>query len=116
MTPDKVVTYIDKVVVEQIQLGFGWNDICQTLKEKIINYKNRNSYIQVTENYLINNWDRIEWSKRMTTMIVIQSQRRLFDIEWIENNQYKFPDLDSIGIYKLMNLKDKLRETQLSNS
>ena len=116
MTPDKVISYIDKVVIEQIQQGLRWNDISKTLKEKVTNYKKRNSYIQVSERYLINNWDSIEWKKRMTTMIVIQSLKRLSDIKWIKENHIKFPQLGSVGIYKLIELKDKLRYNQSSGS
>jgi hypothetical protein len=116
MSPDKVISYIDKVVIEQIQQGLRWNDISKTLKEKVTNYKKRDSYIQVSERYLINNWDRIEWKKRMTTMLVIQSLKRLSDIKWIKENHIKFPQLGSVGIYKLLNLKDKLRYNQSSES
>ena len=116
MNPDKVISYIDKVVIEQIQQGLRWNDISKTLKEKVTNYKKRNSYIQVSERYLINNWDSIEWKKRMTTMIVIQSLKRLSDIKWIKENHIKFPQLGSVGIYKLIELKDKLRYNQSSGS
>ena len=116
MNPDKVISYIDKVVIEQIRQGLRWNDISKTLKEKVTNYKKRNSYIQVSERYLINNWDSIEWKKRMTTMIVIQSLKRLSDIKWIKENHIKFPQLGSVGIYKLIELKDKLRYNQSSES
>jgi hypothetical protein len=116
MTPDKVISYIDKVVIEQIRQGLRWNDISKTLKEKVTNYKKRDSYIQVSERYLINNWDSIEWKKRMTTMIVIQSLKRLSDIKWIKENHIKFPQLGSVGIYKLIELKDKLRYNQSSGS
>ena len=116
MNPDKVISYIDKVVIEQIRQGLRWNDISKTLKEKVTNYKKRNSYIQVSERYLINNWDSIEWKKRMTTMIVIQSLKRLSDIKWIKENHIKFPQLGSVGIYKLIELKDKLRYNQSSGS
>lgn len=116
MNPDKVISYIDKVVIEQIRQGLRWNDISKTLKEKVTNYKKRDSYIQVSERYLINNWDSIEWKKRMTTMIVIQSLKRLSDIKWIKENHIKFPQLGSVGIYKLIELKDKLRYNQSSGS
>lgn len=116
MNPDKVISYIDKVVIEQIQQGLRWNDISKTLKEKVTNYKKRDSYIQVSERYLINNWDRIEWKKRMTTMLVIQSLKRLSDIKWIKENHIKFPQLGSVGIYKLLELKDKLRYNQSQES
>ena len=116
MNPDKVISYIDKVVIEQIRQGLRWNDISKTLKEKVTNYKKRNSYIQVSERYLINNWDSIEWKKRMTTMIVIQSLKRLSDIKWIKENHIKFPQLGSVGIYKLIELNDKLRYNQSSES
>ncbi len=116
MSPDKVISYIDKVVIEQIQLGLRWDDISKTLKEKVIKYKKRDSYIQVSEKYLINNWNRIEWKKRMTTMLVIQSLKRLSDIKWIKENHSKFPQLGSVGIYKILELKDKLRFNQSSES
>ncbi len=116
MSPDKVISYIDKVVIEQIQLGFRWDDISKTLKEKVVKYKKRDSYIQVSEKYLINNWNKIEWKKRMTTMLVIQSLKRLSDIKWIKENHSKFPQLGSVGIYKILELKDKIRFNQSSES
>ena len=52
----------------------------------------------------------------MTTMLVIQSLKRLSDIKWIKENHIKFPQLGSVGIYKLIELKDKLRYNQSSGS
>lgn len=116
MRPDKIVEYVDKFVVDQIQLGLRWSDIQILLDERIIKYKKRDSYIQVSEKYLVNNWDRIEWRKRMSTMLVIQNLKRISDIKWIKENHYKFPQLGSVGMYKLLTLKDKLRYNQSSES
>lgn len=116
MTPDRVILYVDRVVIEQIQQGLSWDDILKTLKDKIINYKKRNYYIEASEDFLVNNWNNIEWKKRMTAMLVIQTYRRLCDIKWIKENRNKFITIDSIAMYKLIELKDKLRYNQSSES
>ena len=45
----------------------------------------------------------------MTTMLVIQSMRRISDIKWISENHNKFPRYSSHKMYKLVSLKDKLK-------
>lgn len=116
MNPDKIITYIDNFVIEQINLGLRWDDISLLIKERIKKYKKRDSYIQVSEKYLIQNWNRIEWRKRMSTMLIIQSLKRISDIKWIKENHQNFPHLGSVGMYKLLSLKDKLRYNQSSDS
>jgi hypothetical protein len=116
MSPDKVISYVDNFVIEQINLGLRWDDICILMKEKVKKYKKRDSYIQVSEKYLIQNWSRIEWRKRMSTMLVIQNLKRISDIKWIKENHHNFPQLGSVGMYKLLLLKDKLRYNQSSDS
>lgn len=109
MEPEKVLQHIDRQVVDQINLGQRWDDILFNLTCNIKRYKKRDGYIQVSEKYLINNWDRIEWKKRLTTMLVIQSIRRIDDIKWIIENHKRFPRYDSIKMYKMISLKDKLK-------
>jgi len=116
MRPEKILLHIDKTIIEKIKNGERWLSLIDYLKDNINKYKRRDGYIQVSEKYLINNWDRIEWKKRMTTMLVIQSNRRISDINWIKKNHSKFPQLGSIGMYNLILLKDKLRYNQSSDS
>lgn len=119
MSPDRVLIHIDNKILEQLKTGLRWEDIIDDLNSCIKRYKKRDGYIQVSEKYLVNNWDRIEWKKRLTTMMVIQSIRRVSDIKWIKENRSKFPQLGSIGMYKLLGLKDKLlynKSSELSNS
>ena len=116
MRPEKILLHIDKTIIEKIKNGERWLSLIEYLKDNINKYKRRDGYIQVSEKYLINNWDRIEWKKRMTTMLVIQSNRRISDINWIKKNHSKFTQLGSIGMYNLILLKDKLRYNQSSDS
>ncbi len=116
MRPEKILLHIDKTIIEKIKNGERWLSLIDYLKDNINKYKRRDGYIQVSEKYLINNWDRIEWKKRMTTMLVIQSNRRISDINWIKKSHSKFPQLGSIGMYNLILLKDKLRYNQSSDS
>lgn len=116
MRSEKILEHIDKTIIERIKNGERWCSIISYLKDNIVRYKRRDGYIQVSEKYLINNWDRIEWKKRMTTMLVIQSNRRISDINWIKKSHSKFPQLGSVGMYKLLLLKDKLKYNQSSES
>ena len=109
MEPEKILHHIDNQVVDRINMGLRWDDIIDYLKSNVWSYKNRDSYINVSEKYLINNWSRIEWKKRMTTMLAIQSLRRVDDIKWIMKNHKNFKQYDSVKIYKLISLKDKLK-------
>ncbi len=108
MTPDRVVFHIDNSIKEKIQSGCRWNVIIEDLKDKVNRYKKRDAFINVSERYLINNWSRIEWKKRMTTMIVIQSANRVKDIEWIKKTHHKFPQYGSVGMLNLLKLRDKV--------
>jgi len=113
MSPERVLLHIDKTVIDRINSGQRWNDILNYLNENVESYKKRDSYIQVSERYLVNNWNNIEWNKRMTTMLVIQSMRRFQDIKWIKENHYKFPRFGSVKMYKLVSLKDKLTSNKV---
>ena len=109
MVPEKVLYHIDNQVIDKINLGLRWNDIIDYLNSNIQRYKKRDAYINVSEKYLLSNWSRIEWKKRMTTMLVIQSQRRVKDINWIIKNHKNFPQYGSVKMYKMISLKDKLK-------
>lgn len=109
MDPEKVLYHVDNQIVDQINLGQRWDDIIDYLYSNVKRYKKRDGYIKVSESYLIKNWERIEWKKRLTTMLVIQSLRRVDDIKWIMENHEKFPQYESIKMYKLISLKDKLQ-------
>ena len=109
MSPERVLYHVDNQVLDKINLGQRWNDIIEYLSSNVKRYKNRDAYIQVSEKYLINNWNRIEWKKRMTTMLVIQSMRRINDIKWISENHNKFPTYSSHKMYKMISLRDKLK-------
>ena len=88
---------------------------------EIKTYKSSKHYIQVSESYLIRNWDRIEKMKKIKTMLVIQSVRRVKDIKWLIKNQSKF-QYDTLKMYNIILLKDKLMfnysesSSNLSNS
>lgn len=116
MSAEKITQHIDKMIIQRIRKGDRWIGLIDYLKDNIKKYQKREGYIQVSEKYLISNWDKIEWKKRMTTMLVIQSNRRISDINWIKKNHSKFPQLGSIGMYNLILLKDKLRYNQSSDS
>jgi hypothetical protein len=109
MKPEKVLNHIDNQIVDQINLGQRWDDIISYLSGNVKRYKKRDGYIQVSETYLVNNWERIEWKKRLTTMLVIQSMRRIDDIKWIKKNHQNFQRYGSLKMYKLISLKDKLK-------
>lgn len=109
MIPEKILAHIDNQVIDRIELGQRWNDIIDYFNSNIQRYKKRDAYINVSEKYLLSNWSRIEWKKRMTTMLVIQSQRRVKDINWIIKNHKNFPQYGSVKMYKMISLKDKLK-------
>lgn len=109
MSPERVLLHIDNTIVEKINQGQRWEDIICYLSDNVKRYKMRDAYIQVSEKYLLNNWERIEWKKRMTTMLVIQSVRRIEDIKWINSNHKKFQRYNSIKMYKMISLRDKLK-------
>jgi hypothetical protein len=113
MVPEKILAHIDNQVIDQIELGQRWDDIIDYLDSNVRRYKKRDGFIEVSENYLVNNWNRIEWKKRMTTMLVIQSNRRIEDIKWIKKNHHDFPRYSSKKMYKLVSLRDKLKSNKI---
>jgi len=113
MTPERVIIHIDQTIIERINSGQRWDDIIGYLSENIERYVKRDSFIKVSESYLVKNWERIEWKKRMTTMLVIQSTRRINDIKWIKENHYRFQQYGSVKMYKLISLKDKLNYNKI---
>lgn len=113
MTPERVLIHIDQTIIERINSGQRWDDIIRYLSENVERYIKRDSFIKVSEPYLVRNWERIEWKKRMTTMLVIQSMRRINDIKWIKKNHYRFQQYSSVKMYKLISLKDKLNYNKI---
>ncbi len=109
MSPNRVLEHIDNNIVDKINKGHRWDDILIYLNNNIKRYKKRDAYIQVSEKYLVKNWERIDWKKRMTTMLVIQYVRRVNDINWIKKNHQKFPQFGSLKMYKMISLRDKLK-------
>ena len=108
MGPEKIIQHIDDTIINQLEIGCRWDVILETLQDKVRRYKKRDGFIQVTEKYLVNNWQKIDWKKRMTTMIVIQSMRRIEGINWIKKNHHKFPQYGNLGMLNLLKLKDKV--------
>lgn len=108
MEPSRVIKHIDNSIIERLESGSCLEDVFDYLSQNLIRYKNRDAYIRVSEKYLINNWNRIDWKKRMTTMLVIQTSRRKQDIKWIIQNRSKFEKYDDVMVYKLVFLKEKL--------
>ena len=45
----------------------------------------------------------------MVTMLAMQSQKRVDDIQWLLENQSKFGKWESKKLYKILSLKDKLK-------
>jgi hypothetical protein len=115
MSPEKVLKHIDNQVIDQINLGQRWDDIIEYLSSNVRRYRNRDGYIEVSEKYLVKNWDRIEWKKRLTTMLVINSIRRIEDIKWIKKNHRNFPRFGSVKMYKMMSLKDKVKFNKIND-
>ena len=109
MNPEKILIHIDKQVIDRINMGLRWDDIIDYLNINAGGYKKREAYINFSEKYLVNNWSRIEWKKRMTTMLAIQSLRRVDDIKWIMKNHKNFPRYGSVKMYKMIFLRDKLK-------
>lgn len=109
MSPEKILIHIDNIIQEKIKDGWRWTSIIYDLEKKAEKFKKRDGFIPVSERYLVNNWDKIEWKKRMTTMYVIQCIRRIRDLKWIEKNHYRFPQYGNVGMLKLLKIKDKAR-------
>lgn len=109
MEPEKILSHIDNQVIDRIQLGQRWEDILYYLDSNIKRYKKRDGFVDLSEKYIVNNWSRIGWKIRMTTMLVIQTDRRIKDIIWIKENHKKFPQYGSVKMYKLISLRDKLK-------
>jgi hypothetical protein len=106
MKPDRVIFHIDNSIKNKIQSGCRWDFIIDDLESKVKRYKQRESFIKVSERYLVNNWDTIEWRKRITTMMVIQYNRRIRGIKWVKNSHKNFPQYGSVGMLKLLKLRD----------
>lgn len=115
MTPDKILLHIDNIIEDQIKSGWRWSSIINSLEERSEKFRKREGFIQVSERYLFNNWDRIEWKKRMTTMYVIQSKKRIRGLKWIEKNHPNFPQYGNFGMLKLLKLKDKVLYNFVNN-
>lgn len=111
MTPANVIKHIDGQVMTLLDSGENLSGITNYLVGNIKRYRARECYIEVSQKYLLRNWSRIAWKKRMVTMLVIQSQRRVDDIQWLLENQSEFKKWESQKLYGILFLKDKLKSS-----
>jgi len=115
MKPNRILQHIDNRIIDFILMDYTWQDIIFYLKSNVKRYKKSEHYIQVSETYLVRNWDSIDRMKRSKTALLIFSLRRISDIKWLIKNEDKF-DYDMEKKYRLILLKDKLTYNSESSS
>jgi len=109
MNPEKIEQHIDRIVRDLIQQGYSLIDVCDHLNTNIKRHKKRDSFIPVSKRYLINNWTLIHVKKRLTTMYVIHSLKRMKDIKWLIENESKLNQNTDLKLFNLIVFKDKIK-------
>lgn len=109
MTPERINDHIDNRIIDQLSEGIKLNEIIYYLDGKINRFAKKESFINVSKRYMMNNWKLINIRSRYTTYVVIQSYKRKKDIEWILSKKESFKNLNDISLFKLIKLKEKLK-------
>ncbi len=114
MAPDRIELFIDKKIQGFLFDGESYDFVIDNLKECIERFKNKDTFINVSKRYLLNNWSQIAFKKRYTAYYVMYSTKRLHDMEWIVKSTSKFPTYQRSKMFSLVQLKDKLSEQKSS--
>jgi hypothetical protein len=109
MNLDRIEAQIDDKILSRLILGDSLDNILKNLKRDINKFSSRKSFVFLSKKYLIKNWNLIPIRKKYTVYYVIHSSKRLDDIEWLIKNREKLPKLDNSKLFKLIQLKDRLR-------
>jgi hypothetical protein len=110
MIAQRIEIRIDENIKDLLSLGNSFDDIINHLNRNVKIHKKRDSFIPVSKRYLINNWSLISIDKRLTTMYVIHSMKRIKDIKWILLHGGKFENVkDDLGLFELIKFRDKLK-------
>lgn len=113
MKPDRIETAIDNKIIVELNSGKCLIDVYYILEDKIEKFSNREDFLDITEVYLMENWNSIYFKKRYTTYYVIHTKKRKADIMWLimngESKFSKFGEFNDYKLFKLLKLKDKLK-------
>lgn len=111
MEPEKIESFIDKKINNSFSENKSIDSIIDYLKENIIRFSKRESYVPVSQSYLIRNWNLINFKKRYNTYYILFSKKRIKDLLWckekVNNNIIK-----EDRIFSLLLLKEKLLKTK----
>lgn len=112
MKPDRVEEMIDNKILEHLGTGKTLIDVYYILDDNIDRFSKREDFIDVTKDYMISNWDSINFKKRYTTYYVIASKQRKSDVMWLlMKGQVKLDfELNDLKLFKLLQLKDRLKK------
>lgn len=107
MNPYKILNHIDNKVIANLELNLTLSKVIEHLSDLSNKFKERSSFLNYNEEYLLNNWTNIPIKSRYTTYYVISCLKRIDDINWILSKNL---DMDNKKIYKLIILKSKFDE------
>jgi hypothetical protein len=107
MNPSKIESFIDNKIEELLHRGESIEFVIEFLSEKIKSYSSRDTFIRVSPNYLIRNWELINYKKKYNTYYVIYSIKRYKDLKWLFNSKVT-DQFDERKCFKLMIFKEKM--------
>lgn len=105
MNPLNISKHIDNKVLLNLKCNL---DILKAIDQLILmseNFKKRSYYLDLTEDYIIANWNNIPIKTRYSTYYVISCINRINGIKWILSKDFQ---IDDINKYKLVILKAKI--------
>jgi hypothetical protein len=104
MNPKKILEYVDHKVITLLESDHSFKQIIIHLDELFDKFSKRDSFIECSEEYLIENWHQISFRNRYTTYYAFSCLKRINDIDWILSKNLEINDVNK---YKLLFLKDK---------
>jgi hypothetical protein len=101
----KILEHIDKKVISNLENNYDMYKIIDHLDFLVTSFKKRDSYKEIDEIKILENWNNIPIRTRYTTYYVISCLKRLNGINWILSKNIQ---MDDIKKYKLVILKSKI--------
>lgn len=109
MLPGKIEDFINNKII-QILSTDDIDSAISYLEDNIERYSQRDTFINVSARYLINNWSLIHFKKRYNTYYVIYSRKRMKDLDWIKSSAVSTYMKDDKRVFQSVIFKEKLQK------
>jgi hypothetical protein len=114
MRPEKIEAFIDNKIKTMFSDSNSLDFIIDDLNTKIEKFSNRDTFIDVSKRYLLNNWERINIRKRYNAYYVIYSKKRIRDLKLLKESKLN-SKFNQKKIFDLLLFKESIIKKRYSD-